>query len=65
MFGLFNDLVLRTILIVAITDSIIYYVLNRNPARLTPFFMVEVIVVTVVPLIISLWYDIVYKKEQV
>jgi hypothetical protein len=61
---LFLDLVIRTIIIVAVTDILIFHVLTRNIALLTPLFVFEVIVVTIVPLVISLWFDIIYKKKM-
>jgi hypothetical protein len=58
----FVDLVIRTILIIAITDVLIFYKLMKNPELLTPLFILEVIVVTIVPLVISLWFVLIYKK---
>jgi hypothetical protein len=57
-FGLFWDLVIRTIIIVAVTDILVFYFLRRNPARLTPIFVFEVIVVTIIPLVINIWFVI-------
>jgi hypothetical protein len=34
----------------------------NNPEELTPLFVLEVIVVTIIPMVISLWYDLVHKK---
>jgi len=62
MDALFVNMVIRTILIVAITDVLIFRALMNNISLLTWVFVVEVIVVTIVPLVISLWYDIIYKK---
>ncbi|TRO52217.1 hypothetical protein E2P71_08000 [Candidatus Bathyarchaeota archaeon] len=61
MDALFVNMVIRTILIVAITDVLIFRALMNNISLLTWVFVVEVIVVTIVPLVISLWYDIIYK----
>jgi hypothetical protein len=61
---LFRDLVIRTILIVAITDILIFRILTGNPAALTSLFVLEVIVVTIVPLLISLWFDLIYRKKS-
>ena len=60
MFSLFVDLVIRTVIIVAVTDILIFYVLKRNPALLTPFFVFEVIVVTIIPLVVNIWFVINY-----
>jgi hypothetical protein len=61
---LFRDLVVRTVLIVAITDILIFRILMENPAALTSLFVLEVIVVTIVPLLISLWFDLIYRKKS-
>lgn len=56
------DLVIRTILIISITDIIVFYRLKNNPEELTPLFVFEVIVITIIPMVISLWFDLIYKK---
>ena len=61
MDALFVNMVIRTILIVAITDLLIFRALMNNISLLTWVFVIEVIVVTIVPLVINLWYDIIYK----
>ena len=61
---LFRDLVIRSILIIAITDIIVFYHLMNNPGELTWFFVFEVIVVTIIPMVISLWYDLIYRKPK-
>ena len=64
MNKLFTDLVARTIIIIALTDTIIFSLLMKNPERLTPVFAFEVIVVTIVPMVISLWFDLIYRKKS-
>ena len=60
--NVFVDLVLRVVIIVGLTDAIIFYVVMKKPEIVTPFFVFEVIVVTIVPLVISLWFDLIYKR---
>ncbi len=60
--NVFVDLVLRTIIIIAITDAVILYKIMKKPEMVTPLFILEVIVVTIIPLVISLWFDLIYKK---
>ena len=64
VFKPFRDLVIRSILIIAITDIIVFYRLMNNPEELTPLFVLEVIVVTIIPMVISLWFDLIYKKAK-
>jgi hypothetical protein len=58
---LFVSLVIRTVLIVAITDAVIFRFLMKNKDRLNWLFVFEVIVVTIIPLVISIWFDIIYR----
>ncbi len=62
MDKLFVDLVTRTVLIVTITDTVIFYKLMKQPSLLTTKFVAEVIIVTIIPLVISLWFVILYQK---
>jgi hypothetical protein len=52
-----SALVLSTI-IVSVTDALMFYVLWIGKARLTPLFVIEVIIVTMVPLAINLWFHV-------
>lgn len=54
--NVFEQLVLRISLIIAITDIVIFWVIQERKIAITPFFVAEVIVVTIIPCIISLWW---------
>jgi len=58
-----NILFLRAIvisaIIVSLTDALMFYVIWSGRRKITPLFVVEAIVVTTVPLVISLWANIV------
>ncbi|MGZ4902628.1 MAG: hypothetical protein ACXVI3_05755 [Halobacteriota archaeon] len=58
-----NILFLRAIvisaIIVAVTDAVMFYVIWSGRKKITPLFVVAAIVVTTVPLVISLWANIV------
>jgi hypothetical protein len=62
MFSLLYDLILRAIIIVAVTDAIIFYLISINSVRVMGFgygtLAFLVIVVTLVPLIISIYLDL-------
>jgi hypothetical protein len=62
MFSLLYDLILRAIIIVAVTDAIIFYLISTNNTRILRFgygtLTFLVIIVTLVPLIISIWFDL-------
>ena len=54
------DLTLRAIIIVTVTDALIFYLLSRNDVRVLRFgygmLTFLVIVVTLVPLLINIWF---------
>jgi hypothetical protein len=65
MFSLLYDLILRAIIIVAVTDAIIFYLMSISHARIARILKFgygvlafSVIVVTLVPLIISIYLDL-------
>ena len=60
MFSLLYDLILRAIIIVAVTDELIFYLISTRNARVLRFgygtLAFLVIVVTLVPLLINIWF---------
>ena len=60
MLSLFYDLILRAIIIIAVTDGIIFYLLSTKDVRGLRFgygtLAFLVIVVTLVPLLINIWF---------
>lgn len=52
-----SDLLLRVIIIVTVTDSIIFYLLSQRHETPTLLFSVLVITITLVSLILSILYD--------
>jgi hypothetical protein len=57
-----NNLFLRTLfitaIIVSVTDALMFYVIWRGKAQITPLFVILVIIVTMVPVAINLWVHI-------
>jgi hypothetical protein len=57
-----NILFLRALvisaIIIAVIDALVFYVIWSGRRKITPLFVVEAIVVTTVPLVISLWANI-------
>lgn len=53
---LFASILIRVSLIVIITDIIIFYVITKKGLAITVPFVVSVIVVTLVPLFINIWF---------
>jgi hypothetical protein len=65
MFSLLYDLILRAIIIVAVTDAIIFYLMSINHVKILRILKLKfgygilafsVIIVTLVPLIINIWF---------
>ena len=57
-----NILFLRALvisaIIIAVIDTLAFYIIWSGRRKITPLFVVEAIVVTTVPLVISLWANI-------
>jgi hypothetical protein len=57
-----NNLFLRslvlTAIIVSVTDAIMFYVVWSGRAKITPLFVILVIIITMVPMAINLWVHI-------
>jgi hypothetical protein len=65
MFSLLYDLILRAIIIVAVTDAIIFYLMSINHVKILRILKLKfgygilafsVIIVTLVPLLINIWF---------
>ena len=54
--SLFKELLIRVIIIVSLTDIIEFYVISRKHLAITPALVIAIIVVTLVPLVINIWY---------
>jgi uncharacterized membrane protein len=52
---LLASLIIRTVLIIAITDVVIFYVIQKRKMKITVPLVLSVIVVTLIPLIINIW----------
>jgi hypothetical protein len=58
MVNLFVSALIITTIIVAVTDAIVFYVVWSGKAKITPQFVILVIVVTMIPIAINLWVHI-------
>ena len=45
-------------IVVSVTDSIIYIKLKDHPERLTVKFLILVIIITLIPIAIKIWYHL-------
>ena len=55
---LLTSLIIRVALIVSIIDAVIFYVISKRKLVITVPFVISVIVVTLVPLVINIWFDL-------
>ena len=60
----FKDLLIRVIIIVSLTDIIEFYVISKKHLVITPTLVIAIIVVTLVPLVINIWYCL-YKFKLI
>jgi hypothetical protein len=60
MFSLLYDLTLRAIIIITVTDALIFYLMSTKSVKIMRFgygvLTFLVIVVTLIPLLINIWF---------
>ena len=49
-------LIIIVTIVVAVTDTVVFYKLRQHPEKLTVPFLIAVIIITVIPIAINLWY---------
>ena len=54
--SLLYDLILRVIIIIVLTDAIIFYIMSARRITVTWQFMTLVIAVTLIPILINVWF---------
>lgn len=62
MISLFTRFVIIIAIVISVTDTIVFYHIMKNPERLTIPFVILVIIVTVIPIVINLWYWLIFKQ---
>ena len=62
--SLLSDLLIRVIIIVSLTDILEFYVISRRHLAITPTLVIAIILVTLVPLVINIWY-VIYIKYHI
>ncbi len=56
--NLFTELVIRIVLIIVITDTVIFFVINSRKLEITVPLVISIIIVTIIPLIINIWFPL-------
>ena len=54
--NVFKELIVRSVLVVAINDAIIFYIIGRRSRKITLPIAVGIIAVTCIALVINIWY---------
>ncbi|AFM40506.1 hypothetical protein Desaci_1492 [Desulfosporosinus acidiphilus SJ4] len=54
--SIFTELIIRGVLVIALNDSIILYVVKKRSTPITIPLILEIIIVTGVALVINIWY---------
>jgi hypothetical protein len=52
------DLTVRAIIVIALTDAITFYLISTRHTAITWKLTFEIIVVTLIPLLIGIWFDL-------
>jgi len=55
---LFKELLIRIIIIIVITDLVEFYVISKRHLVITPGLVFLIILVTIVPIVINVWYTL-------
>jgi heme/copper-type cytochrome/quinol oxidase subunit 4 len=63
--SLFRRFVIVVSVVIAATDVIVFYHLQKNGIQsLTPKFVISVIVITIIPIVINLWYWLIFRQRK-
>lgn len=54
--SLFKELLIRVVIIVSLINIIEFYIISKRHLVITPLLVIGIIVVTLVPLVINIWY---------
>ncbi len=63
--SLFTRFVIVVAIVISATDVIVFYHLQKNGIQsLTWRFVISVIVITIIPIAINLWYWLIFKQRK-
>ena len=55
---LFTELITRVVIIITLTDLIIFYAITSKKLDITIPLVISIILVTLVPLVINIWFSL-------
>lgn len=62
--NILTELIVRSVLVIALNDGIILYVINKRSTPLTLRLVVEIILVTSIAMGINIWYCL-YRRGMI
>ena len=62
MLSLFERFVIIVVIVVSIVDIAGFYAIQKDPKILTIQFVILIIIATIIPIAINLWYWLVFKQ---
>ncbi|CZQ92746.1 Hypothetical protein Tpal_1537 [Trichococcus palustris] len=54
--SILRELIIRSVLVVALNDAIIFYWISKNSRKITVPLAIGIIVITCIALVINIWY---------
>lgn len=65
MLSLFIRFVIIIAIVISVTDVIVFYHIQKNGIQsLTWQFVISIIVITIIPIVINLWYWLIFKQRK-
>jgi len=61
--SLFTRFVIVVTIVVTLTDIIVFYALQRHNTHMTWLLLILTIIITIIPIVINLWFWLVFKKR--
>jgi dynactin complex subunit len=55
---IFVRIIIIVTVVVSITDIVAFYHIKNHPERLTTSFVIGVIIITIIPIVINLWWHL-------
>lgn len=63
--SLMTELIIRAILVISITDSMVFYIIDKyNPGVISLALAFAIIIVTIIPMVIGIWFSFYKRKEK-
>jgi hypothetical protein len=54
--SILKELIIRSVLVVAINDAVIFYWISKHSRKITLTIGIEIIAITCIALVINIWY---------